>query len=220
MTVKISIYDFFANTIPGAFYLTTIAYVCSSFGLIAIDFQALSGFSLIQALVIAVAAYILGIIIDPIAGLWYRLFKPKNISSVVLEEFRSSHSNLCLKFQDKDWPVLLAYLRRVNAGAVDNIERFNATNIMMRNISFDFAILSLVEVIQFFRTASLWHLVLGLALIAASVISIQRAVKFARWFYLANYEAVLAQGLESSDLLTRESEKSTTPRGTEGSIKN
>jgi len=220
MTIKISIYDFFAYTIPGAFYVLTIAYVCSFLGLIAIDFQALSGFSLIQALVIAVAAYILGIILDPIAGRWYRLFKPKNISSVVLEEFKSSHSNLCIKFQDKDWPVLLAYLRRVNAEAADNIERFNVTNIMMRNISFDFAILSLVEVIQFFRTASLWHLVLSLALIAASVISIQRAIKFARWFYLSNYEAVVAQGLQASDLLTREQEKSTTPREPEGSTKN
>jgi hypothetical protein len=204
MSIKISLYDFFAYTIPGGFYLFTIAYVCSVFGLIALDFQALSNLSVIQVLLIAAPAYVAGLLIDRIAAVWYRLFKPKNFPQVVLDEFQATYTDFEFKFQGRDWPILIAYLRRENIDPTPEIDRFNVTHIMLKNIGFNFIILAVIEAVQFTRTNFLfWHLISCLALVVVSVIAGRQAARFNKWFYTSNYEAIIARSLEQTDLLMR-----------------
>ena len=204
MSIKIGIYDFFAYTIPGVFYLFTIAYLCTIFGLVAIDVQSLDNLSTLQVLVLAILAYIIGMIFDPITNLWCRFFKPTNMSKVVLDEFKERHTDLEIKFQARDWPVLLAYLKQENVDITTDIERHNATNIMLRNISFNLIVLSIIQVIQYIQTSFLvLNLILCLALLVSSIIAGREGAKRSRWFYSTIYEAIAARSLESSDLLVR-----------------
>jgi len=202
MSIKISIYDFFAYTIPGGFYLFTIAYACSVFGLITFDFQALADLSIIQVLLIAASAYVVGLLIDRIAAIWYRLFKPKNFPQVVLDEFKAVHTDFEFKFQGRDWPILIAYLRRENIDPIP--DRFNATHIMLKNIGFNFVALAAIEAVQFIRTGFLlWYLISCFALLVFSIIAGRQAARFNKWFYTSIYEAIIARSLEQADLLIK-----------------
>jgi len=207
MSIRIGIYDFFAYTIPGGFYLLTIAYLCLISGLATIDFQSLSNPSIVQAIVVAILAYIAGLVFDPIAQPWYRLFKPKSFSKKVLDEFKESYTDLEIKFQARDWPVLLAYLRRENIDIAADIEKLNATNIMLRNASFNLVILSVIQIIQYIRTGFFaWNLVLCFVFLISSIIAGRESIKRVTWFYLGIYEAITARSLELSDLLVRKQE--------------
>jgi hypothetical protein len=218
--IKLGIYDFFAYTVPGVFYLFTTAYFCIAFGVVTIDLQALLNLSFIQILLVAGLAYVTGFILDRIARLWDRLFRPKNLAQVVLDEFKLTHRELDFKFEGADWPILLAYLRRHDVGGTAEIERFNVTHIMLRNVSLNLLALSLIQIVQYFRTNFyIWYLVSFLVLLVLSILAAQQAARFNRWFYSANYEAIIAHGLELSNLLTRNKETSQQPTESQGSPK-
>ena len=103
MSIRISIYDFFAYTIPGSIYLFIAIYACTIFGIVHIDWLSLD-LSVVQIIVIAGLAYITGLIFEPIAKLWYRLFKPRNFADTVLKEFKHLHPSLEVRFRAADWP--------------------------------------------------------------------------------------------------------------------
>jgi hypothetical protein len=202
MAIRIGVYDFFAYTVPGGLYLTVLIYLCTIFGLIAVDSQSLNNLSAIQILVLAVLAYISGLIFDPVAKKWYQIFKPKGLSKKVLDDFRKKYASLDVKFQLGDWPILLTYLRQNASDVAADIDKYNATNIMLRNISLSLILLSAIEITQFFRTSFLIvHLVLSVVFVIASIVTVRESVKFATWFYSATYEAIAAHGLEISDFV-------------------
>jgi len=200
MSVRIGIYDFFAYTIPGSLYLTTIAYLCSTLGLIQIDSQVLSALSTLQVILLAILAYTIGLVLDPIAKQWYRLFKPKDLSKTVLDEFKQAHPELNVKFGTNDWPIIFAYLRQESDEIAHNIERLNATNIMLRNLSFNLVILSAIQMVRLLQ-ANFYVLdvILLAVFVVLSLISGRESVRFARWFYSGQYQAIAAQSLKASD---------------------
>lgn len=215
--IKISIYDFFAYTIPGGFYLFTIAYLCTSFDWFTIDLKSFTDLSLAGFFVIAILAYVTGFIFDPIAALWHRLFKRRNLAQVILDKFMSSHpsfDHLTFKFKGKDWAILLAFLRQKNIAAATEIERYSVLHIMLRNISLSLLALSVIEVVQYYLANSPnWHLGLSYIFFVVSIIAGLQGAKFNRWFYLAAYEAIVASALTPSDLVTPRDKTPSAPKG-------
>ena len=201
MNIKISVYDFFAYTIPGFIILFTILYAYTIFGSIQIDFLSINP-SIAQIAVLLGVCYIIGLVFDSTGKLWYRVFKPMNFPNLVLTEFKQSHPALEIKFQAADWPILLAYIKYQNIDVVTDIERMNASNIMLRNVSVAFIGLSLVQIVKFIQVLSMPYLVIGIAFIVSAVILGKESVKYARWFYLGIFEAIAANSLNVSDLLT------------------
>lgn len=199
MSIRISIYDFFAYTIPGGLYLFTVIYICTILGIIQIDWLSLD-LPIAQMIVIAGLAYITGLIFDPIAKLWYRLFKPENFSDSVLKEFEQLHPSLKIKFRASDWTILLAQIRRESIDLATEIERSHASHIMLRNISLGLMLLSLVQVMLFVLRSLPVHLILGIIFVLSSVIAGKESVKFAKWFYLGIFESIVARSFRVSDI--------------------
>jgi hypothetical protein len=107
MNIRISIYDFFAYTIPGGVYLFIGLYVLSQFGILNFDFLSFNP-SFFQLVIIAGSAYILGMLMEPIAKVWYGLFKPKDFPEKVLKGFQENRPHIEVKFKATDWPILMA----------------------------------------------------------------------------------------------------------------
>jgi hypothetical protein len=200
MNIRIGIYDFFAYAIPGGLYLFIVVYACTIFVIVQVDWLSFD-LSAIQIVVVAGIAYIFGMILEPIAKLWYRLFKPKDFPDLALEQFKQFHPSLEIKFQSVDWPILLAYIRRESIDIATEIERVNASNIMRRSISFGLMILSLVQIAQFAHTLFASHLILSVIFAVSSVIAGKESVKFARWFYFGIFEAMASRSLQVSSLV-------------------
>jgi len=168
-------------------------------GSLVFDPLTLSNILVGQVIIVAAISYATGLVIDPIARLWYRLFRSTNFADVVLKDFTKTHEDLNVKFKSKDWPILLASIRQQSAEMADEIDRYNALHIMLRNISFNFFLLATIELTQFFRiNFAIWHLVIFLILLMLSIVSGREAAKFNKWFYLRNYEATVAQSLVQS----------------------
>jgi hypothetical protein len=200
MSVTISIYDFFAYTIPGALYLFTVLYACAVLGFLEIDWLSLD-LSLVQIIIAAGLAYILGLIFEPIAKLVYeRLYKRMNLRELAFQEFQRRHPSLETRIQSEDWPALLAYIKRESMDVALDIERHNVTNLMLRNVSLGLISLSLVQLIQFALTLGLLHLILAIALAVSSIIAGKESLKFGAWFFFGIFEAIASHSLQVSSL--------------------
>lgn len=211
MNIKISIYDFFAYTIPGILLLFSIAYTLVIFGFLPVDVFLFAP-SITQAVIIIGLAYIVGLLFEPFGRIWYSLFRPKNHSEVVLEELRKRFPLYDVKFRGKDWTVLLAHIRRENPDIASEAERVNATNILLRNVSFGLILLAIIELVKFSVQSEFLHLIISVLLVAFSIIAGKEAVKFAQWFYLGIFENILSTALQLSKLVTIKEEKVKTSR--------
>jgi len=200
MSIKANVYDFFAYTIPGGFILLTTLYVLNIFGVLQIDFLSLAP-STAQIIVIIGLSYIIGLLFEPIGRLWSRLFKPKGYAESALIEFKKIHPSIRVNFEAADWNILFAYLKRQNLDVASDIERVNASNIMLRNISFGFIVLAIAEIINFFMALLPLHLFFGIVSVIFSIIAGKESDKFAQWFFLSIFENITSQALQISDLV-------------------
>ena len=152
---QIGIYEFFAYTIPGIVYLCTGAYFLYVFGRIQIDLQALADWSLATYALFLLAAYIVGLLMDPVVKkIWYnKFFAPRDTShkrgdtaeivyATILNEFSTP------KVHPQYWYSVLTYLHKENPETASSLERFNASRIMLRNISFVLAVCASVVFIM------------------------------------------------------------------------
>ena len=166
---------------------------------------ALTSLSTSHLLGLALIAYILGYIIDPLGNRWYRLFR-KNMPKFGLSEkaaiaLQKNHPEIVINPRAMSWYVLLAYIKRHNLPMAQEIERFNVTHIMLRGISFSFLSLAIVCCIKIFTAASAWpQALLSVASMAGAYILMQEAIKFRLWFYQSIYQSVLALSLKPEQL--------------------
>jgi len=203
MSVRIGIYDFFAHTIPGGFYGIIVVYLLHTIGFITIDINSIN-LSFTHWIIFAFSAYISTLIIDPLSHtLWARFFRPENNAGVELDKFKNNHRELRIDFKSEDWPILLAYIQKEKIEMADVIEKYNATQIMLRNVSFGFLLLVLVEGVQLVQSPSLAHISLGVMFLLFSIMSMRQSVKFGNWFYSSMYETIVAYTLNPSELVSR-----------------
>ena len=72
--------------------------------------------------------------------------------------------------------------------------------LMLRNLSFGFAILAIILIIQFFvQGFSLIFIIAGISLFALSILAGRESAKYGDWFNAGIYEAIIAYGTEASD---------------------
>lgn len=190
MSIKLGIYDFLAYTIPGGLYLLAILYIVIRLTPLSIDLWQIT---IIQFFVFTAAAYVLGLIIDPIAkNLWYRRFETKNLLTEVLKELNTRNEIIDFPtITAIDWYILLVYIRRHNMEMAVEIERFNAVQIMLRNVSFAlllYAILPIIDLVEY--GFSFWQGLIVVSCFVASMVSLKQSIKFDKWFYLGIYETI------------------------------
>ena len=93
MSIRISLYDFFAYTIPGIFYLIIAAFLFYALGLIEIDLNTFSNLSIPYIFIIVGAGYISGLLMDAFSYNWMRLFYCRNreIVKITYNNFLTDH---------------------------------------------------------------------------------------------------------------------------------
>lgn len=206
MGIRVTLYDLFAYTIPGGFYIATFFYFGVLLGLVKIDFQTLSNLMATQIIALTIVAYIIGLIFDPLSRPWYfEVFKGKKTFSPSTLDRLNSRSPIKIITGHENAFILLKYIRTQPNNDSDSIDRFNATSIMLRNISFSLLLDSLVTIILIFQTNFYFlNIVLMLVFLGLSVLAGREAVRFHKWFYSSIYESAIAFGLKTDDYLSRE----------------
>jgi hypothetical protein len=230
MSIRVGLYDFFAYTLPGIFYLAIIGFWLTTTGLLGIDFSILKDFSLVVLFATVGAGYIIALLIDPIAYGCMRLFYQRNrdVAKAAYDEFLQRHSWVNLNYDAKDWGILLRGVKSVSMEAAADVEQHNVAFIMLRNISFAFVLCLISSVIYFFFfLPSPWILGLGFLFLIMAILAMRRSRIRRYWFYMAVFEAFTAHFLldsqtakekvkEKSNLLTSKTSKKVAPEKKRG----
>lgn len=201
MSIRVGLYDFFAYTLPGIFYLAIIGFWLNTVGLLLVDFSVLKDFSLVVLFVTLGAGYIIGVLIDPVAYSWMRLFNKRNrdVTKLAYDEFTQRHSWVNLKYEAKDWGILLRAVKSVSMEAAADVEQHNVAFLMLRNISFAFVLCFISSVIYYFLVLpNLWVLGMGFLLLIMAILAMRRSRIRRHWFYVAVFEAFTAHFLLDS----------------------
>ncbi len=206
MTVRISLYDFYAYTIPGFLYLTDVLIILLLLGIVQFDFQFINQISgtLLTFMFLGLTglAYMLGQLLDPVAEAWFLIFERIKPSERQFKEYQvrlKEYSSSTQPPKASDWPILLAYLRNHNNNEEVIPDRFNATNYMLKNISLGFLLMFLILLVG--MLLSDFDSIM-LALTAAAglgcLLARNRSVEFKNWFYSSLYEAYIANQMNDS----------------------
>ncbi len=199
MNIRLSIYDIFSRIVPGGFYLFTFVEFARIVNLINFDWATLKDLGIVPSLALTTIAYVIGSAMDRVGSAWYHLFVKSN---QVLGEFKNEHKEQWkLDFEEKDWPILRAYIYTKNLNIADEIDRHNALSIMMRNIGLGLALLAVCETIQLIKT-NVWALgILVAALIFFSYQITILARALSNWFYRSIFETIIAYRLNLEDMV-------------------
>ncbi len=202
MGISLDLYDFFAHLIPGGFVLMAFLYEFQEAWLRSPAFAKLSTAQLFG---IALLAYVLGYVINPLSKYWYNLFARKTNSFGQAENAAKSlckdYPQINIDAQALSWYVSLAYIKRHNLPMALEIERLNVTHIMLRGISLGLLIFSFAFCSKMITGIKvLPYVLLSLLSMGMSYVLIQEAIKFRQWFYKAIYQSALALKLEPNQL--------------------
>jgi hypothetical protein len=197
MNIRLGIYEIFSRIVPGGVYITAIVQLLNVLGLLTIDWQALNDMSLIASTGLAVVAYIVGGALNPYSFIWLQLFGLKGVSHETLAAFKARHrDHWDIDIHDKDWPVLLAFLRTKDLEVSGDIERQNAISIMLRNVSLGLGLMAANFVIAFALYRTLENMLAAVVTLVVSVLIARESTKFRRWFYDNVFETTLAYRLD------------------------
>jgi hypothetical protein len=208
MSIRIGLYEFFAYTIPGIFYLAIIGFWLNASGVIRTDFTTLNNLSGSFLLVILGAGYIIGILIDFFALRWFWLFhsKTKDAVKVAYEEFMNRHRWVNLDFDPTDWGILLRAVKSKSLEAAADVEQNNVASIMLRNLSLAFFLSSVSCLVYFFvMNSSIWNIVLCMVFVLLAILAMVRSKTRRHWFHLGIFEAFTAHFLLDAKINKRKS---------------
>ncbi|PKO16851.1 MAG: hypothetical protein CVU39_06440 [Chloroflexi bacterium HGW-Chloroflexi-10] len=215
MSIRVGLYDFFAYTLPGIFYLGIIGFWLNVTGLLVVDLTTLKDFWGAVTFVIVAAGYIIGLLIDSLAYRWMRLFYNRNrdATKTAFDEYTKRHPWVKLNYEAKDWGILLRAVKSVSLEAAADVEQHNVVFIMLRNISLAFVFSTISTVVYYFVVLSnIWILALGIVFFVLAIVAMRRSGIRRHWFYMAVFEAFTAHFLlDEKAVNAKLTEKSTVP---------
>ena len=191
MSIRMSIYDFFSYAVPGGVFMSPFLYLLSKYY---DKVFSLSGMSFWGFLIWGSLAYIIGYAIDPLVSKsWYKIFRSENFFQETMEKFNERHTTVNVKFQEMDWYIPLSFIKRHSIEMAYDVEKFNAINIMLRNVSFGLLIYTIIFSIEFFLEDYAWiYAVLAVICLSFSVTLGRQSAKFQKWFYQSIYQTLIA----------------------------
>ena len=207
MNIESSIYEVFARTIPGAFYLLALIQLGLILKLTSFDLRIINDLGIIPALGLAILAYVLGSAFFPISLLWHRLFKPKNAPNIAFAEFQNRNPHWRFEFEGKDWRTLFAFIRKENPNLANAIDKQNALYIMLASISFGIILLAMNQIVLIFLGGTYLNLIYAVLLIIGSLLIAREARFFQSRFYQLIFETILAYQLKLENLVKGDEDK-------------
>jgi len=203
MNVRLGIYEIFARIVPGGFYLVALVQTAVVMGWITFDWSTINQIGLLPSLGLTFVAYLLGTVFDILSPTWHRLFKVKDLSAIELQALKTDHPDWTIDFEDKDWPVLLAYIRRQNMELGSEIDKYNAQAIMLRNVSLGLIWIAANEVLAAIMLQNAWHLLGTLLMALVSVMVVRRATTFRQWYYSTIYQVIFSYRINLEEHIKR-----------------
>jgi hypothetical protein len=207
MNIELGIYEIFARTVPGAFYLLALIQLGFILKLTSFDLQIFNDLGIIPSLGLAIVAYILGSAFFPISLVWHRLFKPKNAPNIAFVEFQKRNPNWRFEFEGKDWKTLFAFIRKENPNLANAIDKQNALYIMLASISFGIIVLAMNQIVLFFLGGTYLNIIYSVFLIIGSLLIAREGRFFQSRFYQLIFETILSYQLKLENLVKRDEDK-------------
>ena len=197
MNIQLGIYELFSTIIPGSVYLVAVGQVLIMTGVVPFSWKTINSLSFVSAIIFLVASYLLGIAFSRFALWWYKIFKGKDQSTESLKRFKVTHQDRWnINVEDEDWHILLALIRSRNFDLALENERHLASSIMLRNVSFGFLLLAVINFIQYFIVWNLFFLAVGFGFLVLSILTIGESMKFRRWYYDSILSTILAYRMD------------------------
>ncbi len=202
MTSKFGLYEVFAYTIPGGFYLLTIVYVLSVYQIVIFDYSIIDTYSSWLIILSIMISYSLGLLLDPLAAfVHYRLSKKPTREDIIMR-FKEKHPDIKFNFSLAYTPVLRAYVKHSNSELGNRIERAGATKALFRNFGlnfFVFAVLILLQLITptHYSIPIIFAPVFGVL----SFLALIEYKKWHRWYFQMTYESMIAISLDKLKLV-------------------
>lgn len=192
MNLSLSIYDVFANAVPGSLYLALTIYLGVRFGWI--DLADLAGLDTTFALVGAVvASYLLG---QVAASTMRRLIERFPLwgrpTAEVRERFRRRNPTVADRpFVDADVYTLLAGLRQVSPEAATEVDRSRAAGIMLRSACPAFLIGAVIAFVEAVAGGEAGAAVAGVGLVALAGLSLYEGQIRSTWARMHTFECAV-----------------------------
>lgn len=194
MSLSIGIYEIFSNTIPGLLYLYVINETLRLMKLPYIDIAQLSNW--IHAILLAVLAYILGILFDYIVyDLIYKGLVKTRRREQVFKIFNQAHPEIKHQLNPDDYGFYVNMIRLKNPDVVDKISHDNAIGVMLRNIAFGLFLFGLLYAGSFLVNGfSFQYLLVSLVSFVFAIIAYKKSQFFTLWYFTDIYEFILNYG--------------------------
>lgn len=208
MSIRIGLYDFFAYTIPGVFYLLVAATGLALFGVIAIDaidWATVTSTSLYVVLLFVGAGYIAGLLLDTIAYRLLRLFYKRNSDAVriALNQTRRQYPWLQIEVQTSEWPMLLRAVKSKSLDAAADVEQHNVTSIMLRNISLGLVIASVLACSYWLlKERQVLVVIIALVLMGLAFLALRTSKTRRLWFYQGVFDAFITHCMPVDEWFT------------------
>ncbi len=213
MSISLSIYDVFANLLPGLVYLFAINEFIKSVGFKGMDVSTLP--SSAQTIGILFIGYLLGHLFNALTyNGWYLLFyressfhdrnNMKSDSGKALISLRNQYPDLDFgNFLPRDSDILFSALQVNNKDLAERIEITRVTAIMMRNVSFGIFIFGMVEIIYAVRDTSFTNVLVALACVVASRLALSQTAKYYHWFFKDVFRIAALYGKSLSEVVNK-----------------
>ena len=199
MSIKLGLYDFFTNIIPGFLFL----FVISELGkLLGLQTGILSDTSDISQLsVFVIAAFIIGHTLNLITFPWYRMFVRKHDGQIALDKVQKLYPDLPISFNHDDIGIIRTILRDNDEKQSEHIESLHVNAMFARNISFGMFLLAIVKLLIFIKDKSSYDLLLSIGAAVLFPMAILRARDFYRWFYREIFLGAIKYGFSVKQIL-------------------
>lgn len=216
MSISLSIYDVFANLLPGLLYLFAINEFLKSVGGERLD-PTTAFPNVVSTIGILAVAYLLGHLFNALTyNNWYlRYYNHGSVhthprdsmetdNGLALKSLRSFYADGDFdKFQPGDTDMLFNAIRVKNKELADRIEVSRVNAIMMRNVSFGLFILGLVEIILLIQRTTLMHGLAAVACLVASRLALAQTSKYYFWFYRDVFQVATLYGKSLKEVVAK-----------------
>ncbi len=217
MSISIGIYDLFAYTIPGLFYLYVIFEALRQFKVFRLDISNIpdipSGYGLLVFVLLVVVAHLLGHLLDYFAQRFvFQLLRRKKDSDRALRELKERYPKIDIRFETTDWNLLFTLLRQRSQDHTRVIDSFEANSIMLRNICFGLFWLVILQTYAVVVSFTILGLILVVGVAILTFVAHQRSRMFHRWFIVEIFEASLNYGSSMNEVVAYRSGKEVEPK--------
>lgn len=201
MNIKLSVHDFFSNTIPGLFYISIVIYFNKM--ILHNNYPiTISNFNIYIVAIILIIAFVLGLIMDRVVNIcWWNLFT-KSIREKVLQEIKLRYFDLEIKLSVSHYLLYKRYINNNNQEYYEIIDRYDANATLLKDISFSSLLFAIIELIYIFLNGfDIYHFSIFLIAIFFTVISLLEAIKYRKWAIINVFDFVISSNLSFNKLV-------------------